>query len=482
MKASFLLALSSMQLLLAQPPEVEWSHNFGGDGSDSFWQVIPLSQGGFACAGSHERGLFTSELDWWLCEINGEGNEIWQRTYGTANIDVALSLTQTLSGGYLLCGYGDGQFNNAMTIRTADNGDSLSSSIFGTGGQNGLTQIIQTRDGGFALAGFKTVSGTNRDFWLIKLTAQGDSLWSRTYGGAGDEWCGGLVQTVDGGYALFGETQSIGAGEYDVWLVRTDAAGEVLWSRSYGSALDDRGSRGILQTADGGFALAGYVWDSEANSSSYTLLRVDANGVGLWSKSYAAGRNDWVNTLCPGQNGGFLVGGSRADEDTDWVPLGLLIRVDDEGDSLWSIEFEETSHVSISNVQLTADGGYVVAGYMTPDGAMVPDGWLMKLAPDFTLGLTPRGDRELMTFALLPSYPNPFNAATTIRFDLAASGPTQVAVHDLSGRKVAVLLDGYMSQGPHSIAYNAGALPSGSYFVRLVAGSAVATQKIVLVR
>jgi hypothetical protein len=102
--------------------------------------------------------------------------------------------------------------------------------------------------------------------------------WSRTYGGTNDDKAYALVQTGDGGFAIAGSTDSFGAGGYDFWLVKTDASGNMQWNKTYGGTGDDE-AYALVQTGDGGYALAGYTESFGAGHYDFWLVKTDAGGL-----------------------------------------------------------------------------------------------------------------------------------------------------------------------------------------------------------
>jgi len=128
---------------------------------------------------------------------------------------------------------------------------------YGGTGDESAQALVQTSDGGYALAGVTGSFGAGEsDFWLVKTDANGNEEWNKTYGGTGSDFARALVRTVDGGYALAGHTYSFGAGESDFWLVKTDASGNAQWNKTYGG-IDVDVAYALVQTVDGGYALAG---------------------------------------------------------------------------------------------------------------------------------------------------------------------------------------------------------------------------------
>ena len=135
--------------------------------------------------------------------------------------------------------------------------------------------LVKTSDGGYAVVGYTASFGAgSRDAWLVKTDWAGNELWNQTYGGPNDDFACALVQTSDGGYALAGYTKSFGAGGLDFWLVKTDASGIVQWNRTYGGTGADV-AYALVQTSDGGYALAGYTYSFGAGSADAWLVKTD---------------------------------------------------------------------------------------------------------------------------------------------------------------------------------------------------------------
>jgi len=152
---------------------------------------------------------------------------------------------------------------------------------YAVGVEGRCNAMLQTEDGGFVMAGFGTVlNGEAAKFVVIKTDADGDSLWSRFYGGFGRSECRSIVQTPDGGYALAGTTNSFGAGGNDYWLLRINATGDSLWSCTFGGEGDDY-CYSVAQTSDGGFALAGYTNSFGAGGNDVWLVKTAPDPVSV---------------------------------------------------------------------------------------------------------------------------------------------------------------------------------------------------------
>jgi hypothetical protein len=163
---------------------------------------------------------------------------------------------------------------------------------------------------------------------------EGDSLWSQSYGGGNCDEAHSMILSSDGCLLLVGGTGPFGAGSMDMWLVKVNTQGNCLWSQTYGgSYLDDAFS--LIPAGDDGFLLAGWTSSSWAGAEDMCLLKVDAGGDFLWSRTYGGDEMEWAHSIIPSDDGGFLLVGLTesfgAGDDDMW-----LVKVNAQGDPLWS--------------------------------------------------------------------------------------------------------------------------------------------------
>lgn len=238
-------------------------------------------------------------------------DSLWSRTFGGSNVDYCYDVRQTTDGGYVLAGFTDSFASGSYDfylVKTNANGDSLWSRMFGGGSDDRCQAVQQTTDGDYVLAGRTDSFGAGSyDFYLVKTDANGNSLWSRTFGGSSFDYCYGVQQTLDGGYVLAGWTYSFGAGG-NFWLVKTNADGDSMWSQTFGGDNSDA-CWSVQQTAEGGYILAGCTSSFGVYSWDFWLVKTDSNGDSLWSRTYGGGRRRTV-LRCPADFGRRLcVGG-----------------------------------------------------------------------------------------------------------------------------------------------------------------------------
>jgi hypothetical protein len=199
-------------------------------------------------------------------------------------------MIQTREGGFVIVGSTssfDGGEQKGYFVLTDSAGNMLWSKVYGVNGE-GLDDIVQTADG-FAMVGITYAYAVgDRDVWLVKTDADGNQQWYKTYGYWGGEVGYALIQTFDGGYALACDTMSISAGEADFWLVKTDSLGNHLWDKTYGGT-DWDSAYALVQTSDGGYAMAGFT-NSYGTSTDAWLIKTDAAGNALDGFKYGLGR------------------------------------------------------------------------------------------------------------------------------------------------------------------------------------------------
>ena len=200
--------------------------------------------------------------------------------------------------------------------------------------------------------------------------------WSQTFGGTDDDCAGSVIQTVDGGFALAGFTQSYGAGGDDFWLIKTDSTGTMIWNKTYGDS-DGDGANSLIQTTDGGYALAGRTVPPNDLFNAFWLVKTDANGLEEWNKTFGGthGEWDWASSLIQAADGGFVLAGTTTlyGNSDFW-----LVKTNATGHHEWNNTFGGSEYEWASSLIQTADGGYALVGSTSSFGAGNHDFWLVK--------------------------------------------------------------------------------------------------------
>jgi hypothetical protein len=291
----------------------------------------------------------------------------WAKTFGGRLTDVGSSVQQTQDGGYIIAGrtYTQGEgHTNAWLIRTDAGGDTIWGRAYGGTDANWGNTVCQTTDGGYIVAGG---TGASREIWLLKSDANGNAVWSRTYGGISEHWGDCVGQTRDGGCVLVGSTTTAGAGSADIWLLKLNAYGDTTWTRTYGYTSLDQG-HSVQQTQDGGYIVVGNTRSVSTGSTDIWLLKTDASGDTVWSRVFDGGRTDYGHAVRQTKDGGYIVTG-RTTTYSGWHVW--LIKTDANGDATWTRTLGRSGDAEGHSVQQTLDGGYVVTGYDGSDVCLI---------------------------------------------------------------------------------------------------------------
>ncbi len=305
---------------------------------------------------------------------------LWTKTYGGADRDEGHSVQQTTDGGYIVAGYtysfGVGGID-VYLIRTAGNGDTLWTKTYGGTADDGAWSVQQTNDGGYIITGATNSFGAGGiDVYLIKTNANGDTLWTKTYGGTGVDGGFSVQQTSDSGYIIAGVTNSFGVDTFDIYLIKTNANGDTLWTKTCGGTDDDWGWS-VQETTDGGYIVAGHTYSFGAGSYDVYVIKTDANGDTLWTKTYGGTNWDVSRSVQLTTDGGYIIAGwtnSFGPGDFDVY----LIKTDANGDSIWTRTYGGTADDGAWSVQQTNDGGYIITGATNSFGAGADDVYLIK--------------------------------------------------------------------------------------------------------
>jgi len=253
--------------------------------------------------------------------------------------------------------------------------------LLGGPGEDVACNVQETSDGGFILVGYTDSFGAGlADAWLVKTDASGVEEWSKTFGGTDEDWGACLQRTADGGYVLVGTTRSLGAGEEDVYLVKTDGSGELEWSSTFGGVEGDEGYC-VQCTSDGGYIVSGLSHSFSEWSEIY-LIKTNGGGLEQWSKTFGGSFGDCGYCVRQTDDDGYVVAGLSQSE-TGSVPSNIvddayLLKTDADGIEEWSNRFGREYPDAGTCVELTADGGYILAGYTRSYGAGDFNGWLIK--------------------------------------------------------------------------------------------------------
>ncbi len=424
----------------AQAPAIQWQQSLGGTDFDKPYSIIQTTDGGYALAGSSRSndGDVTGNHgngDYWIVKLSNAGVIQWQNSLGGTDIDGANSIIQTTDGGYAVAGSsrsndGDVTGNHGdydyWIVKLSSMGAIQWQQSLGGTDIDQANSIIQTTDGGYAVAGDSysndgDVTGNHGDYdyWAVKLSSTGAIQWQQSLGGTDIDKPHSIIQTTDGGYAIAGFSRSndgdvTGSHGNDYWIVKLSDTGAIQWQQSLGGT-DIDGANSIIQTTDGGYAVAGDSYSNDGDVTGnhgdydYWIVKLSSMGAIQWQQSLGGISDDEANSIIQTTDGGYAVAGDSYSNDGDvtgnhgdydyWI-----VKLSSTGAIQWQQSLGGTGDDEANSIIQTTDGGYAIAGWSgSNDGDVTgnhgnQDYWIVKL--DGATGLEETANN--IAFSLYP--------------------------------------------------------------------------------
>jgi len=541
---------------------LEWYQAIGGPAGDYAWAAIITQDGGYALAGQTS-SYGTGTIDFYLVKTDARGNLQWQRTFGGGGGDICQSLQQTSDGGYILGGYSSsfGGYDDMYVVKTDSQGNLQWQRNYGGNGIDDCYSLRQTTNGGYVLAGGYQDPILGERMWLVKIDSVGNMQWDQTFGYAGSARAHAVIQTSDGGYALAGRECLNGPNLEHVYMAKTDSLGRPEWE-FYTIADDPSRCYSILETPDKGFLLAG------GNAAVIMLWKVSSIGVLQWIDQFTYDPI-FIALSCYSMqettDGQFILGGIRYDNPNladlylmrieglqqagiGLTPQGVPITIPPTGGSFqFNLSITNCGTIPcrpdawimmqmpsgawqgpvLGPIALTLPAGGSIERLRTqnipgraPAGTYVYRGYVGDYpakwdSSSFTfvkLGAAAEGRHfvgglgngiedwsnigesltgENSTFITHHSSfitsvsPNPLNPTTILSYELRAASFVNLKVFDTNGRFVTTLVNGWREAGTHEATFppaGGPALPSGIYLYRIEAGQFAASGKMLLLK
>ncbi len=294
---------------------IDWSKTFGGAKDDGIYAVQQTSDGGYILAGyTYSYGIGNSNA--WLIKTDLRGNEEWNKTFGKRGDFWAYFVQQTVDGGYILAGdtvswAGDG---NALLIKVDAKGNVQWNKIFGGNYSIGPPRSVQqTSDGGYIFAaGTKSNEG-----WIIKTDSDGNEQWNRALHGKESSWSYlvySVKQTSGGGYIIAGTVLvpfTDTHGDANAWIIKTNSNGSIEWNKTFGGNAYDT-AYSVQQTGDLGYIIAGYTSSYGAGDEDMWIIKTDAKGEEQWNRTFGGKRDEIAYSVQQTSEGGYILAGSTA--------------------------------------------------------------------------------------------------------------------------------------------------------------------------
>jgi hypothetical protein len=347
-----------------QPP-VEWTKTYGSEKIDWGHCVQQTSDGGYIITGALGRNAFMPwRGDIYILKIDRDGEEQWSQTHGISyNENVGRSIQQTSDGGYIIAGYTGYTYHiDGYVVKTNGDGNISWTSEFGNFDYyDNLQDASQTSDGGYIAVGWTSSYGAgSADIWLIKMNSEGTEEWNHTFGSTGLDGGNHVQQTTDGGFIVTGMIELTG-GNSNLLLLKTDANGNEEWTQTFGGSDYEEGSS-VQQTTDGGYILTGLTYSAGAGEGDIWLIKTDSDGNVEWQYTFGGTAYDQAHSVQQTIDGGYFIAGEYTNPST-LTPDMYLIKTDENGLEEWSDIIDNEGKEDVANYGIqTMDCGYVVVG------------------------------------------------------------------------------------------------------------------------
>ena len=350
MKIITLILLIIPIQLIAQGWERTYESGFGRS-------VQQTTDGGYVITGRTDQP-YTYDPGIFLIRTNSNGDTVWTKKYGGQYDDYGYSVQQTNDAGFIITGYTslDNVNSSIYLIKTDSNGDTLWTRTYEGNGWCMGYSVKQCCDEGYIIAGFTKISNRDRDVYLIKTDGNGDTLWTRTYGGTDSDIGYSVEQTIDGGYIIVGEAFNYFDTSY-VSLIKTDSDGDTVWTKTYGETSYSRGYS-VEQTSDEGYIITGVTGTYELKD--LFLIKTNSNGDIIWTKTYGGIYHTKGHSVKQTIDGGYIVAGQKYNNETGNDVY--LIKTNSNGDTIWTKTYGGSANDYGYSVQLTLDGGFIIGG------------------------------------------------------------------------------------------------------------------------
>ena len=398
-QTSFFLALSFTLVLFstckkddgecntANVPTIEWQKTIGDNDSTVINNVQQTTDGGYILAG-YKKDV-QNGLDYWVVKLNSNADVEWKKAYGGSSTDEAKSIQQTIDGGYIVAGSttsNDGNVTNnngytdAWILKLSTNGDIEWQKTYGGSAGDALTNIKQTTDNGYIVVGYTGSDDgdipNNKgyfDAWIIKITANGNLEWTKTFGGTNGDWINNTQQTTDGEYLIAGQTQSNNGditnnhGNADLWVIKLQANGNLSWQKTYGGSSNDYANC-IQKTNDGHYIIAGGTDSNNGDviithgSSDAWVVKIDDLGNILQQTTVGTNGSESANSILQTHDNNFLIAGHSQNANSDIKNI-FVAALNTNCTLLWQRQIpQENSDTFAKYILETPDCGYLVFG------------------------------------------------------------------------------------------------------------------------
>ncbi|MDW7690576.1 hypothetical protein R9C00_22550 [Flammeovirgaceae bacterium SG7u.111] len=343
--------------------------NFGGRSYDEARAVIQTKDGGVVIAGRSSPST-SSNTDMIILKLDRDGNKVWETKIGGDETDEAKDVIETADGNIIAVGHSDsynGQpgMKDMWAVKVDGNGSEVWNKTFGSDMSIDEASAVVETESGFLLVGNSFVE-SSLDIKALMIDKDGEKVWEKTYGGAASEEGSDVISTEEG-FVIVGNTESKGKGKWDIWLLSIDKEGNQQWDMTYGGGDNETGNS-VIQTTDGGLLIAGSTYSFAYASQDFWLIKTDNKGKEEWNKAVGALAAEEAFTVKETKEGSFLAVGFQEiwnEEEQAVSSKGydiFMVSLDPKGEKLWERNIGGDSDQRGFDALIMEDGGIIVVG------------------------------------------------------------------------------------------------------------------------
>lgn len=353
--------------------ELEWERTYGGGNSDYPQSIMSTFGGGFILGGytasnDVDISINHGSYDCWIVKVDSSGNVEWELSIGGSSADALFSILPTKDSSFVFTGWsyssdedldmhiGSTDYSDLLVGKIDTLGNLLWLKIYGWFDDDEGADVIETADGDLLICGTTVVEGEDgKDYYLLKLDADGNMLWERNYGGSGYDYAKALIETPDKNIIITGECWSQdgdveghhGSDYSDMWTIMVDSVGNIIWQNSLGGTGADYGND-IVYCSDSSIVIAGITTSTNDGDvsghhgsifySDYWVVKLDKNGVLKWQKCLGGSEPEFANALIAPNDTSFVIFGGSFSDDFD---VSEHFYGDTEAADVWMVKIYE---------------------------------------------------------------------------------------------------------------------------------------------
>lgn len=461
-------------ILNAAYSQITFEKIYGGDLIDRAYSVEQSMDGGYITAGTSQLNNYEF-ADIMIVKFDQFGNIQWSKEIDRRYIDIADKIIRTNDGNYVISGLcGESIYDRSgFLIKLNQYGDTMWCKEYEYFDWNKV-DVVQSNDGTYALLGSTNSLGAGwSDIIFTKVDQNGNEIVTKTYGGTENDHGNSINITNDEGFIITGTVDSFNSFQQDIYIVRTNANGDTLWTLNHGEPLSSEVGNDGKQLLGGDFIATGLTVVSASGLYHVYLVRISSSGNILWSKTYESVESQYGQAIIQTLDGGFAIAGYGWNNNMDVY----LIKTDEIGDTIWTRWYGGNYTDYVYSLQQTPDNGFIISGcYQLIEDPLI-DAYLIKT--DFNGLINPVYIHEMFDINEITVDPNPLIEKGTIKIAIKKAGSLNISLYDLSGLKIKTIFNENVQPGELSLIFNIRNLPSGVYYINLRIEEKTILKKIV---